>query len=357
MRLLFKNFKPPSSDVYASGEAGGILNKILRPILPALIIFSMYANLLLVAIAGYRFFSNGLFDPVGILIVVLMLAFALVPIEWCDSDIGFGCMGALLSSLGAILNVKVVMEDEDGLKPGSPCVIGLEPHSALPLALPAIMGYCSPFVPKPLRGRCYALTSSVCFMVPFVRQIFYTAGARPADRKTMQKLLEAGQAVVIVPGGVQECLYMTSNDETAFLKSRQGFVRMALQTGASLVPAFAFNQGKSLHWPSSPALPDGAICYWLPSNQLLGSSPELASASPAARPMAAPSDSDIKAFLLRPDAPPDSAIQPFLRAPAGASCLLVTAPASGSSPDSPSRPSHCSPPMVLAVVIVPATSF
>lgn len=57
-----------------------------------------------------------------------------------------------------------------------------------------------------LRGRCHGVASSVCFLTPFVRHIFYATGVRPATRESIAALLSAGKAVVVIPGGVQEVL-------------------------------------------------------------------------------------------------------------------------------------------------------
>jgi hypothetical protein len=46
----------------------------------------------------------------------------------------------------------------------------------------------------------------------------------------------------LVPGGVQEVLHMRHDAEVLYLRKRLGFVRLALQHGAPLVPAFAFGQ-------------------------------------------------------------------------------------------------------------------
>ena len=45
-----------------------------------------------------------------------------------------------------------------------------------------------------------------------------------------------------MPGGVQEVLHMRHDAEVLYLRKRLGFVRLALQHGAPLVPAFAFGQ-------------------------------------------------------------------------------------------------------------------
>lgn len=65
--------------------------------------------------------------------------------------------------------------------------------------------------------------------------------------------------MLLIPGGAQgashvrslsshltavssECLYMEQGKETIFLRKRFGFVKLAIQSGAHLVPAFAFGQ-------------------------------------------------------------------------------------------------------------------
>jgi 2-acylglycerol O-acyltransferase 2 len=48
--------------------------------------------------------------------------------------------------------------------------------------------------------------------------------------------------VVLLVGGVREILDVQPGIYKLFLKNRKGFVRLALETGASLVPVFAFNE-------------------------------------------------------------------------------------------------------------------
>ena len=56
---------------------------------------------------------------------------------------------------------------------------------------------------------------------------------------------------ILVPGGVQEVLHMRHDAEVLYLKNRLGFVRLALQHGAPLVPAFAFGQCHMCAHPST----------------------------------------------------------------------------------------------------------
>jgi 1-acyl-sn-glycerol-3-phosphate acyltransferase len=65
---------------------------------------------------------------------------------------------------------------------------------------------------------------------------------------------------ILVPGGVQEVLHMRHDAEVLYLKNRLGFVRLALQHGAPLVPAFAFGQCHMCAHPSvHPSLPEAHV--------------------------------------------------------------------------------------------------
>lgn len=121
---------------------------------------------------------------------------------------------------------------------------GYEPHSALPVGLPAAFCDLSPLCPaalKPVR----TLASSACFRVPLVRHLWWWLGGRHASGDSARALLASGHSVALCPGGVRECAHLKAGAETVFLSGRPGFVRLALQAGAPILPAFAFGQTRA----------------------------------------------------------------------------------------------------------------
>ncbi|XP_048719562.1 diacylglycerol O-acyltransferase 2 isoform X2 [Caretta caretta] len=78
----------------------------------------------------------------------------------------------------------------------------------------------------------------------FPRLLPYS-GLCPVTRQAIGYLLSqngSGNAVAVVIGGAAESLSCQPGITTLILKNRKGFVRMALQHGAHLVPAFSFGE-------------------------------------------------------------------------------------------------------------------
>ena len=100
------------------------------------------------------------------------------------------------------------------------------------LALPCcpertpVMHLSYPEVKSPIRG-CQV------FYMPIVRHLYYWLGGRPAGKATVRAILARNAACVLIPGGVAEVTEIQHGSEVAFMKSRLGFVKLALESGTA----------------------------------------------------------------------------------------------------------------------------
>lgn len=152
-----------------------------------------------------------------------------------------------LSSAFKYFPVTVVYEDFEALNEKRPFVVGYEPHSVLPQGICAFCEYAADSPPLGLQ-KARILVSSAAFWAPVMRHLWWWLGCRPASRSVAKKLLLKGHTVALCPGGVQECIYMQPGVEVAYLKSRRGFIRLALEAGSPIVPVFAFGQSKMFQY-------------------------------------------------------------------------------------------------------------
>mmetsp|Transcript_15516 Transcript_15516/g.32339 ORF Transcript_15516/g.32339 Transcript_15516/m.32339 type:complete len:228 (+) Transcript_15516:2-685(+) len=111
----------------------------------------------------------------------------------------------------------------------------------------------------PRRRVC---TLDMNFRMPLLRDILFAMGLIGSSAKSIRKCLTAGTSVMLVVGGGREAMLTRPGTMDVVLQTRKGFVKIALETGASLVPVIGFGE------TSCYALAAGAS-FWNPLNWLL----------------------------------------------------------------------------------------
>ncbi|NP_001155383.1 diacylglycerol o-acyltransferase-like [Acyrthosiphon pisum] len=90
----------------------------------------------------------------------------------------------------------------------------------------------------------YLITLNLHFCMPFSREIGIGLCLQESSEKSLMNLLDnkKGNVAVLMVGGVSEAFKSFPGPYHLILKNRKGFIRVALQTGASLVPVFSFGE-------------------------------------------------------------------------------------------------------------------
>lgn len=222
---------------------------------------SLYMSLFMLPTCLLILYLLGPSTPLAWLPLAGFAFITLVPLTWTTGKLSERFASFSCARGAAYFPTKVIVADPEAFKTDRGYLCGFEPHSALPLALPVAFATCSQLLPKELRGRTHGLASSICFSAPLIRHLYWWLGVRPISRQWIGKLLDQKHIAVLVPGGVQEVLYMEHGKEVMYLSTRTGFVRLAIKHGAPLVPVFAFGQTRTYDWvrPGPPLVPNWLV--------------------------------------------------------------------------------------------------
>ncbi len=125
-------------------------------------------------------------------------------------------------------------------------ILGVHPHGLFPfgsvgtLALPHDINYIENTTPLLNSQYLKSGIASFCFYIPIIREIYLWLGAVDCSKPILKNLLEQGNSVAVFIGGAQEAQYSGSGSTKLILKNRNGVFKLALETGASLVPVYTF---------------------------------------------------------------------------------------------------------------------
>lgn len=82
--------------------------------------------------------------------------------------------------------------------------------------------------------------ASVITRLPILRTLLAWLAGGPADYQTLKRGLERGKNLYMLPGGLAEIFSAARGRNAAVWRRRRGLCRLALETGARLVPLYVF---------------------------------------------------------------------------------------------------------------------
>jgi len=128
---------------------------------------------------------------------------------------------------------------------GGPYIFVCHPHGIFGISPMTTFGTdATDFTGKFPGIAVHLLGHSAIFRIPFFREWCLMHGHGSVDRQTCHKLLRQGHSIALAPGGARESLESTPGSMRLFLAKRKGFAKLALQTGATLVPVIAFGENE-----------------------------------------------------------------------------------------------------------------
>ncbi|KAM4620066.1 2-acylglycerol O-acyltransferase 3b [Polymixia lowei] len=142
--------------------------------------------------------------------------------------------------------IKLVKTAE--LNPNKNYIFGCHPHGIMSAGAFICFGTESCGFSKTFPGlRSSLATLAGLFRIPLFRDYLMSAGILPVSKPSLAHILSKrakGTALVIVIGGAAESLASSPGANTVVVKQRKGFVRVALEFGADLVPVYSFGENE-----------------------------------------------------------------------------------------------------------------
>eukprot|EP00117_Sycon_ciliatum_P027099 scpid67893/ scgid22093/ 2-acylglycerol O-acyltransferase 2; Acyl-CoA:monoacylglycerol acyltransferase 2; Diacylglycerol acyltransferase 2-like protein 5; Monoacylglycerol O-acyltransferase 1-like; Monoacylglycerol O-acyltransferase 2 len=134
-------------------------------------------------------------------------------------------------------------DNDNGLDASVPYVFGCHPHGvgsagAVCNFTTDVTGFDRLFPGVDVR----LMTLDVQFDMPIWRDLLMAQGLCSVSKHSCLHCLEHGTSIAIVVGGAAEALDARPGCADLTLASRRGFVKLAMMSGASLVPTFSFGE-------------------------------------------------------------------------------------------------------------------
>mmetsp|Transcript_41078 Transcript_41078/g.46676 ORF Transcript_41078/g.46676 Transcript_41078/m.46676 type:complete len:418 (-) Transcript_41078:278-1531(-) len=135
-------------------------------------------------------------------------------------------------------------EKDENIEDTSLIIYSNHPHGVIPMHGYLWAAFCDQNFPH--RYGFGALTD-IALRLPLLRQVMSWLSSAAATKKIIkQRMLEGGQNLWILPGGVSE-IFLACPNQNVIKAPRRGLIKLALQTGAVLIPTYVFGVNEFYH--------------------------------------------------------------------------------------------------------------
>lgn len=146
----------------------------------------------------------------------------------------------VLESIQANLRESLDVEYRDDISEGKHIFL-FHPHGAFSIANMLHVGTTlTNWKYRPIKGTIL----NKLFWLPFAKEILDALNFVPSNYDTMKSVIEEGHSLTICLGGVKEILYTEANTMKLSIKNKKGAFRLALETGAPLVPVVSYGENE-----------------------------------------------------------------------------------------------------------------
>jgi 1-acyl-sn-glycerol-3-phosphate acyltransferase len=126
--------------------------------------------------------------------------------------------------------------------PEGPLLYIAHPHGLFSMA--PFFHWVANLTQWPAEKKVRIAIHSIFFRIPIVRELCESVGAIEATEDEIRAVLEGGESVAILTGGVREISMTEPGRVVLNLKKRRGFAKIAKELGVPIVPVLTFGENE-----------------------------------------------------------------------------------------------------------------
>jgi 1-acyl-sn-glycerol-3-phosphate acyltransferase len=145
-------------------------------------------------------------------------------------------------TIAEYFNVEIIFEDKSLIRKKSN-IYAMFPHGILSIAHLFLSTNACNFsqnIPLPERKRSAILDT--LFAIPILGKACLQLGGINASRDTLSIALDDNYSFTLYPGGVHEMMLSRRGEHILYLKKRSGFIKLALEHDADIIPIYVFGE-------------------------------------------------------------------------------------------------------------------